>query len=239
MEFIIQLEDGQEDGPLSEKQLQQRADAGEISSKTQVRSKLLKNWKDASKIPCLENFFDKQEAEIPAEAPSLMNKVREGLSSDDTGKKIAHGAITYGSQFTFKPVSLFSRLMATLFDFIIMAAVLVPIFILMNKFLSEEVLTSKTVLYFSYFATLLGVLIYYSWTIGMRAQTFGQSFWGIMIVRANDGSPVLLGRAYIYTLCMILFGWLTPFMAFITPNNRSVHDLISNCRTILVKGARK
>ena len=80
----------------------------------------------------------------------------------------------------------------------------------------------------AYFFTLL----YYTMCIGFKAQTFGQRFYGIMAVDTND-RPVMLQKSFIYSLFLIIFLPLEPFVVYVT--KKSLHEMISGVKIVNVK----
>ncbi|GEM_PF-2135434 len=83
---------------------------------------------------------------------------------------------------------------------------------------------------------ILGALLYYSIALGIFAQTFGMWFWGIIITRTNL-EEVFLGRAYVFTVLMLILGVITPIMLLFNPYKRALHEILSG--TMLIKIAAR
>jgi hypothetical protein len=75
------------------------------------------------------------------------------------------------------------------------------------------------------------VLLYYGISLGLFAQTFGMWFWGMIIAKADLGE-VLFFRAYFFTVLMLLFGVLSPFIVYFNPYRRSLHEMLSGTMVI-------
>ncbi len=88
----------------------------------------------------------------------------------------------------------------------------------------------------SIYLFIIGTLLYFGISLGVFAQTFGMWFWGIIITRTDQGE-VYLGRAYLFTILMFLFGVLSPVIVLFNPRRRSLHDILSG--TMLIKIAAK
>lgn len=76
-------------------------------------------------------------------------------------------------------------------------------------------------------------LIYYVFTMGFMAQTLGQRFWGIMIIR-DDGEPVFLARTFLFTILYYIFFWSTIIFTFVIPSKRAIHDMLSGIRVVRI-----
>lgn len=75
------------------------------------------------------------------------------------------------------------------------------------------------------------VILYYSLSLGIFAQTFGMWFWGLMLAKTDLGE-VLFGRAYFFTILMLLFGVLSPLIVYFNPYKRSLHEILSGTMVI-------
>ena len=80
------------------------------------------------------------------------------------------------------------------------------------------------------------VLLYYGISLGLFAQTFGMWFWGMIIAKADLGE-VLFFRAYFFTVLMLLFGVLSPFIVYFNPYRRSLHEIL--CGTMVIRTAAR
>jgi hypothetical protein len=82
------------------------------------------------------------------------------------------------------------------------------------------------------------VLLYYGLSLGIFAQTFGMWFWGIMLAK-TDLEEVLFGRAYFFTVLMLLIGVLSPLVVFFNPYKRSLHEILSGTMVIRTAASPK
>ncbi len=84
------------------------------------------------------------------------------------------------------------------------------------------------------------VLLYYGLLLGFTAQTFGMWYWGLFIAHSDEElSEVLPFRAFIYTIFMLIFGVLSPFVVFVNPLKRALHDYLCGVRIINIAGRPK
>ena len=79
------------------------------------------------------------------------------------------------------------------------------------------------------------MLVYYSVSLGVFAQTAGMWFWGIMLTRTK-GEEVYYVRALLYAIALPIFGILMIPMVLIC--KRSLADLICGVRQISVASGR-
>ncbi len=75
------------------------------------------------------------------------------------------------------------------------------------------------------------VLLYFGFSLGFLGQTLGMWFWGLVIVKA-DGEAVFPLRAFAFSLLLFPLGFLTPFMAYVLPDKRSLHDMLAGVKMI-------
>lgn len=85
----------------------------------------------------------------------------------------------------------------------------------------------------SFYILVTCILLYYGLSLGIFAQTFGMWFWGIMLAKADLGE-VLFGRAYFFTVLMLLMGALSPLVVFFNPYKRSLHEILSGTMVIRI-----
>ncbi len=82
------------------------------------------------------------------------------------------------------------------------------------------------------------LLLYYGLSLGLFAQTFGMWFWGIMLAKTDLGE-VLFGRAYLFTVLMIILGAVSPLIVFFNPYKRSLHEILSGTMVIKIAARPK
>ena len=82
------------------------------------------------------------------------------------------------------------------------------------------------------------VLLYYGLSLGIFAQTFGMWFWGLIIAKTDLGE-VFFGRAYFFTVLMLLIGVLSPLIVYFNPYKRSLHEILSGTMVIKIAARPK
>lgn len=88
----------------------------------------------------------------------------------------------------------------------------------------------------SFYIFITCILLYYGLSLGIFAQTFGMWFWGLMIAKTDLGE-VLFGRAYFFTILMLLIGVLSPLVVYFNPYKRSLHEILSG--TMIIRTAAR
>lgn len=230
MKYIIFAEDGKEYGPVDSETLRKWVESGRVLPSTQVRNVMVKRWNRAGDLDFLKESFQKQAAKIE-ESKSSFEHGMEFLKSVFAGKK-KKGEKTTAFRYEFipNPASVFLRTAAFIFD-----AILILFFGLVLSLIFAMAIksgyapnTAFSILFITFY---LGILLYYSICLGLYAQTFGMWFWGIMIV-SSDIDEVFLGRAYFHTVCMLIFGIISPLMVYLNPEKRSLHEYICGTKII-------
>ena len=94
------------------------------------------------------------------------------------------------------------------------------------------------VFYLLFSIFMLIALLYFGLGLGIFAQTAGMWFWGIFIVK-RDLSEAYFARAYLFSVLLILLGWLTPLFASLNRKRRSLHDLFSGVWIIRISARPK
>ena len=90
--------------------------------------------------------------------------------------------------------------------------------------------------YFLLFA--IGTLLYLGVGLGLFAQTVGMWYWGIFLVREDDGEAYP-ARAFAFALAMLLMGFVSPLVTLINPKKRSIHEYLTGTRLIKVSAKPK
>ena len=231
MEYLVQIGDGDEYGPVSQKELIEWAKDGRLDAKTRVRNKLFKEWKNAGDYSFIVEYLDRVENKVKAVEGGILK-----VTTVNTGAR----SLTFSGVFRFTPVGLWGRLLAAFIDlFIILVVwglVAVPTLIFVDKdFIVNTPLVSTSLAALFVFIFLL----YYTTFLGIKASTPGYLFWGYMLVRASDGSEVLMFRSFCFSLLLLFFWWLAPLVIYVTPANRTLHEYITGCRVIHTRKRNK
>ncbi len=229
MKYILRTPEGNEYGPIDQETMVNWAEAGRISHDCEVRNTLMKKWTKAEKVAFLTGIIDKQKtphesgASVGAKLNQLINPKMDDKSMRSLNKS---------GQFVYAPGTTTMRFGAWVIDTCILGLVALGLMFFANGLIEQH--TSKELVYILFtLGTLGSVLIYYTVAIGLMAQTPGQWFFGLMIV-GKDGGPVLLGRAFIFTIGYLLFSWSTLVLTFCLPSKRSLQDFISGTRVVKI-----
>ncbi len=82
------------------------------------------------------------------------------------------------------------------------------------------------------------VIIYFSVGYGVYAQTFGMWYWGLFICKPDlEQNEAYMFRCFVYTLLMLCFGILTPFVILFT-RKKGIHDIIAGVGIFQISGQR-
>ena len=233
MEYFIRTADGLEYGPADEATLVQWAKDGRVTSSCEIRNTLMGKWHVAKDVPFLEGIAREIEVKTDGQMGDKVAKFLNPTEDMQEAKQNASHSLNQPGVFKFTPGTAGLRAMAGLFDGIIVAIIAVVMFTVCNKFLAP---TDQHLAYLVFSASTMALsLLYFGVSMGFYAQTIGQYFWGLMVLR-KGGGPVLLGRAMLFAICMIPLGITTPILAFCTRSGRAIQDLLSGvvvCRTRL------
>lgn len=231
LQYMVRTRDNKEYGPVDQDTLVLWAQSGRITTHCQVRNKLLKKWTSAEKIPFLKDVVQPPEEEVRKARGGLSAKINRFLTRQEptTTQKTLRELGT----FKFTPAGPTQRFVAWLMDMSILlgvgAATLAgTYFAVQRQMISSEL--GYTVFSSGFF---LFALLYYILYWGLSAQTFGQWFWGIMIVR-TEGEPVLLTRAFLYTLLYFVFGLTTFLPTVVLPSRRAIQDKLAGVRVVRI-----
>jgi uncharacterized RDD family membrane protein YckC len=229
--YLVKMADGQTSEPCSQDDLMSLAEAGELLPDSQVRSDLVPLWGPASGLIFLKPIFKEQALQAESNQGNVEKMRRRLTRKANVLKSYTHSLLQ--STFHFSPAPASLRLLAGFSD--LMLILLYALIIAGGATGAVQMDCDATMAFQVGSAILyLGILLYFTLTLGFKAQTCGQWFWGLMIVRA-DGDPVYLGRAFIAALGTMLFGLLTPITAFVLPAKRALPELISGTRLVRIK----
>lgn len=229
MRYIIRTAEGKEYGPAEQDTLEQWAKAGRITAECEVRNALMKKWHKAEKIPFLKPIIETQ---VPEEAPTVKAKWSKLVNpTGDIQKQKAQAVVslTKGGVFKYTAADTGERFASFLFDVIILGIVGGVLFTTLTTVISGDgAYFAFTALYF------IVVAMYFTISMGFTAQTVGQYFWGIMVVRPG-GEPVLLGRAFVFTMFLLMFFPATLLFVYCLPSKRSLQDMLSGVLVAKIK----
>ncbi len=215
MQYYVRTTDGKEYGPAEQDVLIQWAKAGRITSSCQVRNALVHKWAPALKIPFLKSVVRNEEEEAKKKRliPESHDQVDLGFSLNRRGK------------YRYVPASVGMRFGAWVMDMLIVGAAALLLLAFGWSMIENGAVRDGVWMLVS-IGILALYLLYYVVAMGLRAQTVGQWFWGIMATRP-DGRPVLMGRACWFAVLELLFFWSTLLFVFVLPSKRGIQDMLS------------
>jgi len=230
MKYVVRTESGEEVGPIDHDVILQWVKRGKISGRTEVRNSLMKTWTTAEKMP----FYDEYLKGLSTETRIMETKTAE----DFDGPKEAVYSLNQAGFSKFVPAGPIIRACAWIMDTLFTAGISMSlIYVLMMNVdnLSDDVLQVAFILIAV--GSVFWYALYYTLGLGFKAQTFGQWFWGIMIVRP-DGSPVFPARAFIYAMLYPFVAISSPVFYLIMPGRRTLQELLSGTRIIRIKRSK-
>ena len=121
--------------------------------------------------------------------------------------------------------------MAFAFDLIIIVVLVVASFNIFKSIqggmLDEEQAMSAFVA-----SVLVIPMAYYSFALGLKAQTFGYWFFGIMVIKGK-GEEVFVGRAFFMSFLFIVTLPLEPVLIYVF--HKGLHEVLTGVRVVNVK----
>jgi len=221
---MVKDKDGTEYGPVTQDDLISWAKEERIVYGSEVRNKLFKGWRVAEAYEFLKPYLQEKETSETPVAVVTPTKKKE---------KIQH--LGEAPIFRFTPAGLFHRATAYAIDVAFISAVWFVISYICVAHFPEEVTVTPEFMAANIATYAFIYLVYFTLTIGLQAQTAGQSFYGIIVVNSEDGSPILTGTAFVYSLLLLVTWPLASFGIIVTPAKRALHDFMSKSRVIYLQ----
>lgn len=225
MQYIIRTPQGEEYGPADEATLVKWAGDGRIRADYEIRNEVMRKWHRACEMPFLKDVLRDPTIEVKESAAKKLGKFVDPSAEEPQGQVIS---LTKSGVFKYSPADAMRRGLACLTDLLVIAGIGAGLGFGLPAVLQGEVV------FLVFIAGTLGLtLLYLAVSMGFFAQTLGQYFWGIMVIRP-DGRPVLLGRAYIFALFSLLVLPTTWVMTYCTRSQRGLAERIAGlvvCRT--------
>jgi uncharacterized RDD family membrane protein YckC len=247
MKYIVLIE-AEEHGPISPDVLIEWVGNGRVQPKTQVRNSMINKWREAKDYDFLADAFLKQKTAFEQNKPEKDGNnsgylKKSGLRTAKEGENVGKEEVltAFKNPFLPDPAPVSLRILAALFDYILIGGVITCFFVIGFFFTGISFdLTLNPALYLFCFIFFIFLLTYYTVCLGKFAQTFGMWFWGILIVRkGDDAGPVYLGRAFLYTALMLIFGILSPFFIYVSGGKRALHDIFSGTQVVRISARLK
>ncbi len=237
MKYIILGEDNKEYGPIDGETLKKWVESGRVLSQTPVRNSMIKKWNKAEDfdflIPSLAVQYEKIEDEKGFKVKSL--EILGSIFKKKTSKKSFDEGSTYRNRYLPNPPGIPLRLLAVFFDGVIVSALFILLF-MMSAAMVQGGMNPNEAFLNTFPLFICGIFLYYGLTLGLYAQTFGMWFWGMILVKPDLGE-VYLGRAYLYSVLMVIFSISTPFIVFLNPAKRSLPEIFSG--TMIIRTAAR
>ena len=212
MQYYYENSQGEEIGPIDEDVLIDRARKGEITSSTLVRNSMVRTFKAAEKIACLEAVVEKKNTQPKTSFKEIAKNLHR-------------------SQSSVKAPPLNFRLLAFAIDLLIISALVIIFYNIMKSAGADSLGEDKAMSLF--LASVTGIpLIYYSFLLGLKAQTPGYWFFGIMVIK-GEGDEVFVGRAFFMCLFFILTLPVEPLFIFIF--SKGLHEVFTGTRVVNVR----
>ncbi len=219
MQYMVKGDDNEEYGPVDQAELIHWAKEGNIQFDTEIKNSLSPIWRKATDFSFLDEHLQEESKKLAKEAEREAEEIeREGLAT-----------------FHYTPGSFSYRLMAGFMDQCFISILWLIGFFSALYGLSTEFLHSPLFTSLAIGGYALIFLLYYTYFLGMKAQTFGMYLFGLMIVKAHNGKDVYADQAFLYAVLLLFLFPLTPYALFIVPSKRTLPGVLSNCRIIFVK----
>ena len=220
-------------GPIEQDILIQWAKTGRVTRDSQIRNALLPTWVPADNVDFIKGIIIDPVAEAKRKQ-TWKDKFYAKLAREGEQKKLTVGGLHEAGRFKYDPAGPVERLFAWLIDIVLIGG-LAALALLGSNFAIERLgVESNQVFALITVLAIFGYIWYFTVRIAFRAQTIGQWFWGIMLVR-SDGEPVLAARALSFTFWHFFFAWLTVPCTIVMPGGRAVHDFLSGTRVVSIK----
>jgi len=228
-QFIVRTADGVEHGPVDQRTLETWAENGRITRACEIRNTLVPRWTPAADMPFLKPAIEAREATEDM-GPSKLDILKEKFSKSGVADMRLPG-MAAGQRFMFTPGPVSLRIVSGLIDLAIILAYGAGVYAVAGIAVRSELFSPAEAFLGGIGLFYAGTLLFLTWMLGFQAQTPGQRFWGLMIVR-KQGEQVFLGRAFVMALGTCLFGWTTPFVVFVMPPKRGIAEMISGTRVV-------
>lgn len=231
--YMVRMPDATEVGPADQPTLERWVESGRLTEECQVRNTLVPRWNDAATISFLKKKLEERVAAMDT-GPTAADRFRDRVTKTGIlNAKLPN--LSAAGTFVFTPASVMLRISAGVFDLVIVLVYAGCVQACLAG--AVTVLGTSLAFYLGLALSYMGAVMYVAWSVGFHAQTLGQRFWGLMVVR-REGEQVFLGRAFAFAVGAVLLGWTSPFVAFIIPSKRALPDALSGTRVVRTKVVR-
>lgn len=206
--FIVQLDTGEQLGPLDEEALKRLAEEGRIPEDAEVRSTMLAIWEKAKDVECLKKIYRArmlERAEAYAQDPKAQLRARIEMRGDydPLANALSQEGITYHE------TSFFWRFVAGLTDLLVLAVSSFILLFICWGLMKGGILGGHAALLLYCALAWGGSALYYMYFLSERGQTVGQHFWGLVTI-TPDFRKVYPIKAFLFFLLTACFGILSP-----------------------------
>ena len=231
MKYMVRSTDGKEYGPVDQETLVQWAKAGRVTEHYEIRNALMKKGNPAYKVPFLQDIIKTQKSIRDRNRP-VSTRISNLINPEDGSEFKNTTSLNQPGRFQFSPGPTDLRFLAWLIDTSIVICIgifmfVATSFLIQNNNNEYQAFTLFTLMFISF------LLLYYTISMGMVAQTVGQWFSGLMVVRTKGG-PVLMGRAFIFSIFYLVFFWTTLLFTYCLPSKQAIQDKLSGTRIIKI-----
>lgn len=231
--YIMRTPDGEEYGPVDQDALVRWAESGRISSNCEIRSTLLNRWEKAHTVAFLRDILvDQISVTEQRVKEGFFRRLRRRASVKSSN--VTRHAVKKSQVSEYKSATLWARIGAAVIDIICVGIWAVIVYLSCALIFSLRILGPNECFYLGFVVFYMGMFAYFLWTLVYTAQTMGQRFTGIILLR-NSGGQVFSGRAFFFTIFLILFGPLTPLFALFNKSKRALHEILTDTRMVRMK----
>ena len=230
MKYFVQTVDGKEYGPVDQEVLIQWAKAGRVTKDCEIRNELMRKGTSASLVPFLKPIISKQKSVVDQNRPATARIKQLFVSEEDNTRHQAHNLTKSGNMASGGSTDL--RLGAWLTDTFLLGVLGAGLLWITSLFIRQNGNENLVFLIFT-LVYLSSILMYYTISMGLTAQTVGHWIVGLMVVRTTGG-PVLMGRAFSFSVFYLLFFWSTVLFTYCFPSKRALQDRFSGTRIVKI-----
>lgn len=235
LQYFVRTPEGEEHGPYDREALTQLFAEETFGYDCQVRNSLMKRWRDAEHVAFLKPIVAPlRKRDEEAREQQAVNKLKKRMSASKPSQSTPVEQLHSQNVFSFTPAPAGLRLMAGLLDILLVMLVALVIYTLMAAAIAYGGVGATAAFYTGVALFAVTVELMLAWSLGFHAQTPGQQFWGIMLVRMR-GQPVFLFRAFCFVVIALPLGILTPLLTYILPARRAVPDIITRTRIVRIR----
>jgi uncharacterized RDD family membrane protein YckC len=231
--YLLKTVDGEEYGPVDQDCLVKWAENGRITPHCQIRSTLIARWEKASDVPALREILLQQVIEKAPEDTGIWSRIRTRATRRATEVVEVSGLHQVRPE-DFESATLPLRILATSFDAGLAIVLGLAVYLVFALLFGTRMLDGNGAFYLGLAVFAAIFLLGSAWILAFIGQTPGQKFWGLILMKRN-GEQFYLGRAYLYVVFTLLFGVLTPIIAFVSTSRRSLQEILTGTRMVKVK----